>query len=439
MKKNHTRNIRKKFSGIQDKYYFVVKMNFIRSSSVFSPSGVTSQKKKATLAPTSFGSKTVVYTIPQSATESQKLALGMLYIFCGTSTEGGLGKWKTWVASYVCLVTPSFSGQLASESFLETRLSEALMANLEAMMMDFMHYLENGDVDNADLAADVIKGQTLLPGLPAIPADADLLQSAGEWDGKVILCHYSVMLFLAGKRLDGPDHSQATVKRPEALRGKTHIGEPLETLEGVLRMSDESHVSINNAWSEMSQLRSLVFSEYAKYDSDQTDMAKDIIWTTMHLLRFSNMAHATITYNFLCAYPWADEVPALRTSIGVYAESVKMAARCDPHILPFLKLIYGDKSGLFPRKEMEPLIACAKDVLKDTSRTLDDFYSDASFNPVIEAFRNEMERRESIRAGKILREEKDLKDYLGIPEESQSTAPQAPIPEAPAAETAQTT
>jgi hypothetical protein len=182
-------------------------------------------------------------------------------------------------------------------------------------------------------------------------------------------------------------------------------------LEGELRLSDESHLAINNAWAEMSQLRALVFTEYAHYNASETDMAQDIVYTTMHLLKFSNMAHAKITFDFLRAYPWAVEVPALRTSIGIYLDSIKVASSMDQNLFPYVKLIYGDKSNVFPRKELEPLVACATTVNQATQTSLADFYRSNAFNPIVEAFIIEKERRENIRDLTLRKQESELKDY----------------------------
>lgn len=264
-----------------------------------------------------------------------------------------------------------------------------------------------------EVASGALRESLDFPLLPRIHPDVDLALGNGEWVGKVVLCYYSIILFLAGKRIEGEDHSQITDLRPKALRGKAHIDAPLDFLEGSLRMSDASHLFINNAWSEMGQLRTVVFTEYAGYDSDDTDLAKDIIWTSVHLLRFAYMSHALITYNFLQAYPWAYDVPALKTSISIYISSLKESGKVDQRLFPFIKLIYGDKSGLFPRKEMEPLIACAKKVQEESNSSLADFYSNASFNPIVEAFMEEKERREKIRGMGLEKKEKELLDYFG--------------------------
>lgn len=395
----------------------------------FSPATGFQKTGKSTLAPTAFSEKVPYYLLPDNCTEEQRLMFSRYLAYCGTATAGKLASWKTWVTTWVCLVTPAFSARLPVSSFRKVEITAQQTARLTLLMGNLQEALDSEDRSQVTIAGTELLAMSEYPLLPKISDEVDLALGNGEWIGKVALCYYALVLFLAGKRLEGEDHSQLSDLRPRALRGKAHIEDPLDFLEGGLRMSDFSHLSINNAWSEMGQLRAIVFTEYAGYDSDDTDMAKDIIWTTMHLLRYSNMAHALITYNFLRAYPWAADVPSLKTSIAIYFASLKKSSEIDQKLFPFIKLIYGDKAGLFPRKEMEPLIACASSVQQETSSTLADFYRDATFNPVVDSFMTEKERRENIRNLGLVKREKELLDYVGDIDDDGTNETPASTPE----------
>jgi len=387
-------------------------MDALKNISAFSPTTGFQKSNKAALAPTSFSERVQYYSLAENAAEETRLALSRYLAYCGTSEGGALMAWKTWIVTWACLVTPAFAQRLPSTSYRKVEITAPQSTGLLTTISQLQAALDSEDRAAVDTASQALKALGSFPLLPRINPAADLGLGNGEWIGKVALCYYSLVLFLAGKRIEGDDHSQITDLRPKALRGKAHISDTLDFLEGELRMSDSAHFLINNAWSEMGQLRAVVFTEYAGYDTDDTDIAKDIIWTSIHLLRYSGMSHALITYNFLQAYPWAIDVPALKTSISIYMSSLKKAGEVDQRLFPFLKLIYGDKAGLFPRKEMEPLIACAVDAQKETTSTLADFYRNAAFNPVVEAFRAEMERRENIRGLGLERKEKELLDYF---------------------------
>jgi len=252
------------------------------------------------------------------------------------------------------------------------------------------------------------EGKAVVAGLPEIPKDKDWMSVHGEWIPKVLACHYSLVLFLAGKRVDGSDHTSMTVKRPKALRDKAHLGASVGFLDGALRLSDTSHLLINNAWAEMSILRSTCITEFAAFSASDTDFIQDIVYTTMHLLQFSGMQHAKITHGFLKAYDWVVEVPSLRNSLGIFVGSVKAMAKYPGEIQPYLKVIYGDKVDVFPRKELEPLVACALAVGREIDENLKDFFSSGEYAAIVEAFMDERERRRTIREGKILREEQEF-------------------------------
>jgi hypothetical protein len=208
-----------------------------------------------------------------------------------------------------------------------------------------------------------------------------------------------------GKRIEGDDHSAITASRPDAVKKKAHLSQQMAFLDGALKLSDNSHIPINSAWAELSALRALTITEFSKYSQNDTDFVQDLIYTTMHLLKWSGMTHAKITMNLLLAYPWIDEIPVLRTALGVYVESVVALMKVDPVLRPYVKLISGDKSAVFPRKELEPLVACAVSVAEETGEEIKKFYRSNAFVGVVEAFTEERDRRDRIREGKLARQE----------------------------------
>jgi hypothetical protein len=290
-------------------------------------------------------------------------------------------------------------------TYAPIQLTETQVAELNEKMAALSSGLELED-EGAVLAAETaIKAGVLIPGLPSVDPEAPLAESYGEWAPRIIVSHYSIVLFLAGKRIEGDDHTAISVNRPLALRGKAHIIDQSAFMEGQLRLSDISHIQINNAWSESSSLRAACLSEFSLFSQSDTEFTQDLIYTTMHLLKYSNMTHAKITYDFLLGNTWAIEVPALRKSIGVFLDSVRASASYADHLLPYLKLIYGDKIDIFPRKDLEPLIACAVAVGAETNPTLLDFYVSGEHQSIVDAFLEEYEARKRIRSKELAKRE----------------------------------
>ncbi|RKF77081.1 hypothetical protein GcM1_222041 [Golovinomyces cichoracearum] len=100
------------------------------------------------------------------------------------------------------------------------------------------------------------------------------------------------------------------------------------------------------------------------------------------------MQHAAIINKFLEAYPWASEMVELKQSLGVYGNSIKALCALPPAWQPYVNLIYGCKSDIFPRKELSPLIACAVEVESETNETLKNYYHDEKYADVVEKLKS---------------------------------------------------
>lgn len=288
-------------------------------------------------------------------------------------------------------LTPDLAPLFSATIYQPRQMSMVTIGSVDALFADLETAIEKDDVSTAKDITDKMSKLEWLSLFPIPTEGLNLAVANGEWTGTVVVCHYSIVLFMAGKRVAGDNHDQINIQRPRALRSKIHYSEPLEMLEGSFRMSNHCHTAVNDAWSDMSSLKAVVFTEYSKYDSPDSDESQNIIWTTMHMLRFSGMSHAAILFNFLQTYPWAGDMPLLRASLSTYIRSVVAASKVEKRVLPYVKLIQGDKSGLFARKELEPLIACAVAALQEVQPTLAAYYTKPEFSAIVEAF---LERRE---------------------------------------------
>lgn len=387
-------------------------MSVVPKTSFFSPSAAALKGKKERPVSTAFVEKIQVPVLPRSSADATRVNIGVALMAAGTSLETSLVKWKSYIAAYACAVTPAIQGKLQTEFFNFTQLTDPQVQQLNEAVEQFRTTLEAGDESRLEASKALFLSGAKLPGLPAPNAKLAWEYLHGEMVPKMIVSHFSIVLFLAGKRIDGDDHTAITESRPLALRKKCHIDESCSVLDGELRLSNPSHLVINNAWAEVSSLRAACFTEYARFNQMDTDFTQDLIYTSLHLLKFSGMQHAKITYDFLRAYPWAAEVPSLKTSIAIYVDSIFAASKYDAALQPYLKLIYSDKVPIFPRKELEPLVACAIEVAEEVNPTIKDFYRSADYTAIVEAFMEERARRTAIREGRILREAMEISDYI---------------------------
>lgn len=346
---------------------------------------------------TRFTKKTVVYSLPDNANEDARLGMALYMMLCGTSQSTEIDEWKTYIATYTVFIVPSMGAALSRDTYTVIALSQVQM---EAIGTAYKGYHDAVD-ESEEGATEEVKRAFLqgvrIHGLPEPDVSLPWHDGFVEVEPKIIVSHYAIVVFLMSKRVDNANHDPISVKRPLALRGKAHINDVCAFLDGTLRLSDTSHLMINSAWAESASLRAVAIKEFSTYQDMDTDITQDLIYTSMHLMKFGNMSHAKITYNFLKAHPWADEVPSLQGAIGVYRDSIVAAGKHPEHLRPYLKLIYGDKLGVFPRNELEVLIDCAVAVEKETNPTLEDFFVSDKYGAVVEAFLQERTKRADLR------------------------------------------
>jgi len=365
--------------------------------SMFQAQGPKPGRSSKRIPVTAFTQRVVVPVLPRDASYDLQIAFGVYLMLCGTSASTSLDEWKKYIATYSAYIVPSVAQRLPQEVYTLHPIGTEKAQQIIAAYGGFKTYLEalDGGAD-ADHKEALLRGLQV-EGLPRPPSQGPWEEVYSQGHPKVIACHYAIVLFLMSKRVEADNHSPITEARPRALKGKAHITEVMPFLDGKLRLSDVSHLALNSAWSESAALRGACVLEFCRFAEIETDITQDLIYTSMHLMKFGAMAHAKITYAFLKAYPWAGEIPALMNAISIYKDSVLASSKHPEEIRPYLKLIYGDKLSIFPRNELDVLVACAVEVEKETNPTLADFYVNDQYGPIVESFKEEMEKRGEIR------------------------------------------
>lgn len=372
-------------------------MEGFATASMFAPQIAKNKVKAGNLLPTRMVSKVRVVVFPSTLTQDEARYIGLAFAVLGASTTGSSDVWKSYLVSYTCFLFPELGRKLDSNAYevLETSL-ESVRGQLDLIArLEYEALNAEDDSKDTDTALSNFVLHTALPALGEI--------AGGQWVGveakiKQIYCHYATVLFLAGKKVsDARSRAQITTSRPLALISKYHLDDPTVILTGTLRLSDYAHEMLNLSWDELGAFKIACITRFADFGTDATNLPQDIIFTNLQLLKFSGMAHALINYKFLKAYPWAVEIPVLRSSIVTFIDSVAKSAKVEAKLQPFVKMMYGDKTDLFPRKEMEPLIACAVAAETDVHESLSGYYTTQKFGPVVEAFLEERQDRERIR------------------------------------------
>jgi len=341
--------------------------------------------------------KTMVYLVPNDLTEEEKLAVGLGFMISGTNETATLEEWKSYVCSYTCFLIPGMQGKLSGDSYATTTLTKATLGPAIARLKQ---YIAAGELDENDntMSDDGLVGISLHSGLPKAEAPAGYKWCGAEATMKHIYAHYSLIVFLAGKMVDDINRAAITEKRPAAIIGKCNLDEVTETLNGALRLSNTSHTYINAAWSEMTIFRAACFLEFINYASMEVNYAQDIIYTSVHLLRYTGLTHAKFSYKLIRGNPWVRDFPPLQSSVTVFEDSLRESMRVPAILQPFIKLIFADKSSLFPRKEMEPLVACAVALEQQMHESVQQFFRSDKYAAIVDMFLDERQRRST--AGK---------------------------------------
>ncbi|UNQ74998.1 ORF2 [Fusarium oxysporum mymonavirus 1] len=380
----------------------------------FSPQNQTPGGRQKRLLKSAISSAIPIPVLPQSVSVDDRVKYLATMAALGTSISADIAQWKVYILAYTLMLFPQFERSIQRDIYAPVVMTAETIAAVIHAYDDLSAMPETYDADDLHEAEIAFNETVVGPGLPLPNPAAKTRYLPEETTAKILASHYSILLFIAGKRIDTEDHTPLTKNRPDALIRKAHLAAEPQLLTGCLRFSDKSHSELNSAWQELAALRALIFPAFAEFSSEATDDIQDLIYTTMHLLRFSGMQHAKIVHGFLGAYPWARDVPALRSAIAKFDESIIAAAGYPTAIQPYVKLIYGDKSEIFPRKEMEVLISCAVAATQDTSPDIVNFYNSDAFNPIVEAFMAERDRRGEVRTLTLKAQEANLRAQVSL-------------------------
>jgi len=361
--------------------------------SVFAPSAQPLTRGVRGGVSASLQIKTTVVVFTGNITADDRVRLAFLMAILGTSSTGTSEQWKSYIVSYTCLIFQGMITHLTRESFTVIEINVETIRDQIQKVFDLQLVAQAEEALNGE-PEDKLHGVTLNRNLPTSDLEEGAKWMGAECTPKHVYCHYALIVFLIMKQISSSGTEALSIARPKALISKYSLDETTEILNGRAKLSELAMYGINIAWNELSSFRSACMLQFIKFGASDTDLGQDIIYTNIRLMRFGQMTHALLIYQFIRSYPWVDQVPSLRGSVEAYRDSVKAANDIDVEVRPFIKLVWGDKANIFPRKEMEALVACAVSVLQEDQETLADFYRSAQYGSVIEAFHEERALRE---------------------------------------------
>jgi hypothetical protein len=367
---------------------------------MFAQRPVAESRPRASL-PSRIPIKDVLYTFPSNLSSEDTLLAAFGMALTGSSTSAGSTQWKSYVLSYACLMTDGLARKVPSTSVTIKEITAEQLAPSLQTLRNLKATCERIDETPSTTNGIGLVNFQFTPGLPGLTNPPVDTWVGLEVTPKHVYSHWALVTFLAGKLIHDGNREQIEDKRPNNLVTKYTLAEGSELLVDQYRLSRTAHKGINLAWAEMSAFKAACFKEYCTYSAADIDLGQDIIYTMVRLLKYSGMQHAEITYRLLMAHPWVREIPVLASSVAIFETGLHAASSIDPALQPYVKLMYGDRSDIFPRKDMEPLVACAVASEKEIHETLSDFYVSNKHPTIVEKFLEEREARNDLRTEKL--------------------------------------
>jgi len=184
------------------------------SSRVFTPVPVLGAGKKGKLASLALVDKVPIIILPPAASDDTRRAFLFTIACCGTSGSRSLNAWKSFIATYVVANTPSFASRLPAHTYSITTLEESQVEAVNNFFAAFRQACQARDQTQVESLARGALQSGLIPGLPLPDSALQWTDANNQWATKILIGHYSIVLFLIGKKIEGTDHKAIVSARP---------------------------------------------------------------------------------------------------------------------------------------------------------------------------------------------------------------------------------
>jgi hypothetical protein len=303
---------------------------------------------------------------------------------CGRSAEQRFEPWEAFILTFAILCFPGLE-QLIRQESAALQVEDLPEVFIEAV-------IEGGRTlmtpPPAGEEPTLFVNIPLPEHLPSYTAVLDVhLINASKIEG--IYGYYSLLLFLAGKKITVDNISSVTDRRPSALLRKYGDNGISYILTGPGRIADHNFYYLNLAWTRLPAPRLAICKETATYEGT-VNRSQEVVFTTFALMRWSNVQYVPLIKTLMDAYPQVGRVSYLRPGIEEFKKSVVMLLTKPVHYQPYWKLLYGDATQIFSRKNMQTLIACAVAYNRRFQPTLANFVADPQSTHLVDDFVEKM-------------------------------------------------
>jgi len=303
-----------------------------------------------------------IYTWPKGETPSNDAKLAVLAFLTAHGRSDGVSpsSWATWAFTYVVLAFPELVQVIRAENDREY-IFKALPKQYMQAVVSLSEAAEDYDEESPDKYRESVRNVPSLAGMPEVPKTEEAFPPdlAATEIIQAIYGYVSLVVFLAGKRINEQNPSTITEKRPSNLVNAYKIPEPAAyILTGDGRMGSKAHLYLNQAWVTYAPVRLAVVSEMARF-STGASLPQRVVYTIFKMMEYAGMQPATFIHEFLQAMPQCVNYSCIRPSLNAYTTSLREVAAAPGYLQPYYKLIHGERTRAFHRNSILTLAACA--------------------------------------------------------------------------------
>ncbi|MCJ1463070.1 hypothetical protein MMC07_001675 [Pseudocyphellaria aurata] len=218
-----------------------------------------------------------ILIFPNLQDDVDRRALGLGLMLTGTSVQEGREAWRAYISSYTVAMFAGVLEKLSPSLFKQVKVREE---EIRPQLNVLKKCIKDNKVDG-----NILSRFKLHSCLPAVGNLTGCERVRLEAEPKHLYCHYALVLYLIGRdRIGEEDHLAAEKSFLEVLAGAAKISESALVLSGPARLSEVSHTSINEAWSDLSAPRNVCISEFSKFSSPQTSIGQDLVFLAIQRL-----------------------------------------------------------------------------------------------------------------------------------------------------------
>jgi hypothetical protein len=302
-----------------------------------------------------------VYTWPNGVSSAEKLAFLAYLTAFGTSEDESPSRWATWMYTYIVLCFDTMEGLIQRTGGREYKFEKLSLASIKIVFELFTSALDfEGSGENREYQ-DILNRVAYPREFPSLERTPDNFPEilAASAIVPTVYGYCSLLIFLAGKKINEKNVSAITEKRPQNLIDTYSINEQAShSLIGDGKMGTVAHHMCNQAWVTYAQARVAIITDVAAF-AIGTTLPQRVVYTVSKMIENVGMQPAYYIHRFLQAFPECVNYSCIRPALGVYASSIREVAQADARVQPYYKVIHGDLTRAFNRNGILALSACA--------------------------------------------------------------------------------